>query len=118
MAKSKSRKKARRTTHRSKSGKKLYAVRGKDGKFKDIQTYKRAHTADIKRESKAEKAKKILKEHKKKALFKGIATHILTYIILCGFLVILGVPLYISFILFMVLAWGLFVLSYAMWNKK
>ena len=47
--------KARRTTHRSGTGKKLYAVRDKTGKFKDIQTYKRAHGADIKRKSKAEK---------------------------------------------------------------
>jgi hypothetical protein len=46
--------KARRTTHRSKSGKKLYAVRSKSGKFKDIQSYKRAHGADIKRKSKKE----------------------------------------------------------------
>ena len=48
--------KARRTTHRSSAGKKLYAVRDKSGKFKDIQTYKRAHGADIKRKSKAETA--------------------------------------------------------------
>lgn len=47
--------KARRTTHRSKSGKKLYAVRGKGGRFKDIQTYERAHRADLKRKAKAEK---------------------------------------------------------------
>ncbi len=47
MAKAK--KKARRTTHRSSTGTKLYAVRDKSGKFKDIQTYKRAHGADIKR---------------------------------------------------------------------
>ena len=45
-----------RTTMRSRSGKKLYAVRDKSGKFKDIQTYKRAHAMDIKRKSKAEKA--------------------------------------------------------------
>lgn len=44
----------KRTTHRSKSGKKLYAVRDKGGKFKDVQTYKRAHGADVKRKSKAE----------------------------------------------------------------
>jgi hypothetical protein len=44
-----------RTTHRSKSGKKLYAVRDKQGRFKDIQTYKRAHGQDIKRKSKEEK---------------------------------------------------------------
>ncbi len=47
--------KARRTTHRSSTGKKLYAVRDSKGRFKDIQTYKRAHSADIKRKSKKEK---------------------------------------------------------------
>lgn len=47
--------KARRTTHRSASGKKLYAVRDAKGRFKDIQTYKRAHGADIRRKSKKEK---------------------------------------------------------------
>lgn len=46
--------KARRTTHRSSKGTKLYAVRDKSGKFKDIQTYKRAHGADLKRKSKKE----------------------------------------------------------------
>ena len=44
--------KGRRTTHRSASGKKLYAVRDAKGRFKDIQTYERAHRADIKRKSK------------------------------------------------------------------
>lgn len=44
----------KRTTHRSSSGKKLYAVRDASGKFKDIQTYKRAHGADMKRKSKSE----------------------------------------------------------------
>ena len=47
--------KARRTTHRSSKGKKLYAVRNKKGQFKDIQTYQRAHRADLARKSKAEK---------------------------------------------------------------
>ena len=46
-----------RTTHRSTSGRKLYAVRDKLGRFKDIQTYERAHRADLKRKSRAEKAK-------------------------------------------------------------
>jgi hypothetical protein len=45
---------AKRTTHRSSKGTKLYAVRDKKGKFKDIQSYKRAHGADIKRKSKKE----------------------------------------------------------------
>jgi len=40
--------------HRSSSGKKLYAVRDSSGKFKDIQTYKRAQGADMKRKSEAE----------------------------------------------------------------
>ena len=43
--------KARRTTHRSSTGKKLYAVRDNTGKFKDIQQYSRAHAMDIKRGS-------------------------------------------------------------------
>jgi hypothetical protein len=47
--------KARRTTHRSSTGKKLYAVRDASGKFKDIQTYERAHRADLAHKSKAEK---------------------------------------------------------------
>jgi hypothetical protein len=54
--------KARRTTHRSSTGKKLYAVRDSKGRFKDIQTYQRAHGADIKRRSKAEKAAKARKK--------------------------------------------------------
>jgi hypothetical protein len=46
---------AKRTTHRSSKGTKLYAVRDKKGRFKDIQTYKRAHGQDIKRKGKVEK---------------------------------------------------------------
>ena len=46
---------AKRTTHRSSKGKKLYAVRDKTGRFRDIQTYQRAHSRDIKRKSKKEK---------------------------------------------------------------
>lgn len=49
--------KARRTTHRSVAGKKLYAVRDAKGRFKDIQTFERAHRADLAKKSKAEKAK-------------------------------------------------------------
>jgi hypothetical protein len=47
--------KGKRTTHRSSSGKKLYAVRDAKGRFKDIQSYKRAHGADLKRKSKKER---------------------------------------------------------------
>jgi hypothetical protein len=50
--------KIKRTTHRSKSGKKLYAVRDAKGRFKDIQTYERAHGADIKKRGRSEKRKK------------------------------------------------------------
>jgi uncharacterized protein YjhX (UPF0386 family) len=49
---------AKRTTHRSSKGTKLYAVRDAKGRFKDIQTYKRAHGMDLKRKSKKEGAKK------------------------------------------------------------
>lgn len=57
---------ARRTTHRSRSGKKLYAVRDASGRFKDIQTYERAHGQDLKRKSSAE-GKGKAKSRKKKA---------------------------------------------------
>ena len=55
---------ARRTTHRSKSGKKLYAKRSASGEFKDIQTYKRAHAADLRQTSSAEKGAKAKKKSK------------------------------------------------------
>jgi hypothetical protein len=45
----------RRTTMRSRTGTKLYAVRDESGQFKDIQTYKRAHAADLRHKSIAEK---------------------------------------------------------------
>lgn len=47
--------KGRRTTHRSASGKKLYAVRDAKGRFKDIQSYEKAHGRDVKRKSKKER---------------------------------------------------------------
>jgi hypothetical protein len=46
---------ATRTTHRSTAGKKLYAVRDKNGRFKDIQSYAKAHAADLRKKSKKEK---------------------------------------------------------------
>ena len=48
----------KRTTHRSTKGKKLYAVRDEQGRFKDIQTYEGAHRADLARKSKTEKPAK------------------------------------------------------------
>ena len=62
--------KARRTTHRSSAGKKLYAVRDADGKFKDIQTYERAHRADLAHKSKDEIVADEKKVAKKKAARK------------------------------------------------
>ena len=64
--------KARRTTHRSSKGKKLYAVRDASGRFKDIQTYERSHGADLARTSKAEttKAKARRKAGRRKAAKK------------------------------------------------
>jgi hypothetical protein len=49
------RKKARRTVLYSAKGRKLYAKRDNKGRFKDIQSYKRSHRADMKRKSKKEK---------------------------------------------------------------
>ena len=62
--------KAKRTTHRSSTGKKLYAVRDSKGRFKDIQTYERAHRMDLQRTSKAEAATKGKKKAKRKAAKK------------------------------------------------
>ena len=51
----------------SSAGKKLYAVRNADGSFKDIQTYKRAHRADMAHKSKPEKLAAAKKAAKGKA---------------------------------------------------
>jgi predicted RNase H-like HicB family nuclease len=45
---------SKRTTHRSSKDTKLYAVRDKEGRFKDIQTYKRAHGSDIRGKGKSQ----------------------------------------------------------------
>jgi hypothetical protein len=60
--------KARRTTHRSSAGKKLYAVRDAKGRFKDIQTYERAHRSDLAARTKGER-----KAAKKRAATKRAA---------------------------------------------
>ena len=65
-------KKSKRTVLRSRSGKKLYAVRDKTGKFKDIQSYARAHAADLRTTSKSEAKKPAAaKKTKKKAVKKA-----------------------------------------------
>ncbi len=48
--------KRKRTTHYSVAGTKLYAIRDAKGRFVNIQTYKRAHSMDMKRKSKSEMA--------------------------------------------------------------
>jgi DNA-binding protein HU-beta len=70
--------KSKRTVLRSSAGKKLYAVRDAGGKFKDIQSYARAHAADIKRgtttaEATAKVARKKGKTAKKAAAKKAPA---------------------------------------------
>lgn len=63
----------KRTVLRSSKGTKLYAVRNADGTFHDIQSYKRAHAADLRKTSKAEaaaKAKKAKSKAKAKAKSK------------------------------------------------
>jgi hypothetical protein len=64
---------AKRTTHRSSAGKKLYAVRDAEGKFKDIQTYERAHAQDIKRGSKPEAVARAKSKAKKTTAKKTTA---------------------------------------------
>jgi hypothetical protein len=63
----------RRTTHRSRKGTKLYAVRKADGTFSDIQTYKRAHAADVRASAKGESSAKSKAAVAKKTA-KGAAT--------------------------------------------
>jgi DNA-binding protein HU-beta len=63
----------RRTTMYSTGGKKLYAVRAADGTFKDIQTYERAHRADMAHKSAAEKKTAVKKAAKKKSPAKKAA---------------------------------------------
>ena len=62
--------KAKRTTLRSSKGKKLYAVRDAEGRFKDIQTYERAHRADLAKKSKAELEEDAKKKARKKTAKK------------------------------------------------
>ena len=72
MATTKKKKTIRRTTLRSSKGTKLYAVRNADGTFKDIQSYKRAHAADIRKSAKAEATTK-KKASKKKTVKRKAA---------------------------------------------
>jgi len=60
----------KRTTMYSSGGKKLYAVRNADGSFKDIQTYERAHRADMAHKSQAELAAAAKKKSTRKKAAK------------------------------------------------
>ena len=62
----------KRKTQRSTAAKKLYAKRAEQGRYKDIQTYERAHGQDVKRVSQAETAarKKAGQPARKKAAKK------------------------------------------------
>jgi hypothetical protein len=40
---------SKRTTHKKQERKKVYAMRRKAGRFKNIQSYKPAHSQDVKR---------------------------------------------------------------------
>ena len=44
----------KRATHRSSKDTKLHAVRDREGRFKDIQSHKKAHGQDSKRKSSVE----------------------------------------------------------------
>lgn len=55
---------------------------------------------------------------KKKVLLKGIGIHILTYLAISLILTGLGVPFFVVFLVFMMLVWGLLVLSYAYYFHK
>jgi hypothetical protein len=48
----------RRTTHRSVSGRKLYALRDDLGRIHDVQTYERAHRTDLRFRSEAERRRR------------------------------------------------------------
>lgn len=63
----------KRTEMRSKTGKLLYAVRDEKGEFVDIQTYQRAHAADMRFHSKAELDKKAKKKIAGKSVKKKAA---------------------------------------------
>jgi hypothetical protein len=55
---------------------------------------------------------------KKHVILKGIAIHLLVYIILGLCLALIGVPAVFIFIVIMVLLWGLFMISYHFYHKK
>lgn len=63
--------KTTRTTLRSSTGTKLYAVREAGGQFKDIQSFKKSHAADLRQTSKKEAATKAAAKAAPKAATKA-----------------------------------------------
>jgi hypothetical protein len=55
---------------------------------------------------------------KKNILVKGVLLHLVTYALIGIALTLMGIPPFISFVVVMVLVWGLFVLGYAFYNQK
>ena len=58
------------------------------------------------------------KQNKKQIMMKGIALHLLVYLLISLLLWFFNVPGQLIFVIFMVLLWGLFVLSYAFYYEK
>jgi hypothetical protein len=54
----------RRTTMKSRTGTKLYAVRDRGGRFKDIQRFQRAHAADLRQLTPAEMEARLMAAEK------------------------------------------------------
>ena len=57
-------------------------------------------------------------ETKKQIMLKGVTLHIVVYVLISLLLWFLNVPGNLIFVIFMVLLWGLFVLSYAFYYEK
>jgi hypothetical protein len=57
-------------------------------------------------------------DNKKKIMMHGIGLHLVVYILISMLLYLFGVPAVMCLIVFMVLFWGLFVMSYAYYYHK
>lgn len=56
--------------------------------------------------------------NKKEIMMKGVSLHLVVYVLISLLLWFLNVPANLIFVIFMVLLWGLFVLSYAFYFEK
>ncbi len=57
-------------------------------------------------------------QSKKEIMMHGIGLHLITYLLISMFIYLIGAPATVAFIVFMVLSWGLFVMSYAYYYHK